>query len=194
MKYILFILSFTFVFTACKEKKEPLQLPIEKLYILEGGHYRSSDKYDESISLVEIDSLFNIRITTQKEVSSPYLSNTINISDSLKYNLIELVNSFQTDTLYYSKIYDTPIYSFSIERKSNKFTHIWGTKFDLPPELQKIQKYFFNDTILNKVTQIIPNQDSITQRMADIRYFVFPPPPRPKNISEIEFTPPSESK
>jgi hypothetical protein len=185
MKHIIFILSLVFVFTACKDKREPLKLAAEEFYILEiGAYWDIGNKYDQLLRLVEIDSMFNVRITMRKDISTPYCSDTIHISDSLKMKINKIINSYQSDSLYEGdpRIYDGSVYLFMIKHKAGNYIGIRGIRPDLPDKLKEIQAYFFNDSILNKINRIDPNQDSIIHLMHNLPLYEFAPPPPPLRI------------
>lgn len=195
MKYItILIILLALVFTSCKEKRESLKLSAEELYILEIGPYWDvGNKNDQLLRLVEIDSVFNVKYTMRKDISTPYYSDTIHISDSLKIKINKMINSHRSDSLYEGEptIYDGSAYLFMIKDKSGKHIRIRGIRPRLSDELKEIQECFFNDSILNKINRIDPNQDSIIQIVNKLPLYEFAPPPPPLPLPKgIKFVPP----
>lgn len=181
---LLFVFISFLVFTTCggKPDNQYSELPIENFYILEiGGYYDLDSVGIHLIRFVEIDKEFKTTIISRKDESESYCSDNIELPDGVRSNIINIIGKYHNDSVSYlegyPRIYDGPAYMFILERGKEDKICLRNVPYNLPEDLNDLHKYFFNDSLLNRITNYIPNQDSIINRIRqfDLMEYAMPP-------------------
>lgn len=184
-KELLFVLILFFVFVTCKKQPQSQypELPIENLYILEiGGFYDLDSMCVHLLRLVEIDKNFKTTIISRENELKPYCADNIELSDDVRSNIIKIIGKYHNDSLSYNegypRIYDGPAYMFILERGKEDKICLRNVPYNLPEDLNDLHKYFFSDSLLNRITTYIPNQDSIINRIGQFNLMEYTIPPQ----------------
>ncbi|NDV95810.1 hypothetical protein D0T84_12945 [Dysgonomonas sp. 521] len=205
MKKTVCILLVIITFIACK-KQESVKLAAEHLYILNVDN--TMPEYDDNgedstyilvRGLAEIGKDFQINVINRDGYRGQFLSLNMEIPDSIKSEINDMLLHYQTDTLYQEEyepiVYDGPIYVFVIEKEKGKYTRVGPTPWT-SSDLTSISKMIFEDNKMSETGIFEKNQDSIKNRLNHFESFLSgmyaaPPPPLKETI---KFEPPRISE
>lgn len=175
-----------------------LTLNADEVYLVA---YRYSLRNDSDICysefLVEgytkIDYGFSSEMIRWKEFRGDYFCREINLSDSLKRKINDVITTYQNDSIfpeYTEGIYDGPSFLFLI-KKGNQYTRLSGIPGNYSPDLEYILNNIYLYMSIDKM-RLIDNQDSVKSRIMEFEYHVIGPelPPPPPLRSTVKFTPP----
>ncbi|MBK5720325.1 hypothetical protein JGH11_05530 [Dysgonomonas sp. Marseille-P4677] len=187
------------VFVSCGKQENRMLLPIENIYMVEVNGWLP-DFEDEGDSLymsvrglAEIDKEFNVKMTKRFSSKKPYYSGKIDISDVLKQEIIDMVNTYPSDTLFIDdqvRIYDDYSYVFLFEKEPDHFIRV-GFGACSHGNLRKIKNQLFCDSVFYKLKHLELNQDSVMLRLLNFEDYVFedlqciPPPPLKTNKTKF---------
>jgi len=184
-KKLLFALASFMLFSACKKQPESIipELPIENFYILEIGQFYEVDSTCvHMLRLVEIDKKFKTTIISRENQSEPYCFSNIELTDTLRSDIIKIIDKYHDDSLSYvenvTMIYDGHAYMFILQSGKEDKICLRNIPHNLPKDLNDLQKYFFNDSLLSQITTYIPNQDSIINRIGEFDLMEYSIPPQ----------------
>lgn len=182
MKRIIAVICIFLFLVACKkiDNRESILLPVDKLYMIEVGCLPDfEDKADSLfmriIGFVEIDKDFNVKMTKRMNCRSPYQSGKISITDTLKKEIVKMVNTYPSDTVFRDdalRIYDDYSYTFIIEKEPGCFVSV-GFGACTHGNLREIKNQLFCDSIFEKLVYLEPNQDSVMQHILNFDKYVF---------------------
>jgi hypothetical protein len=205
MKKTACILLIITTFITCK-KQEPVKLAAEHLYILNVDN--TMPEYDDNgedstymlvRGVAGIDKNFHINVINRDGYRGQFLSWNMEIPDSIKSEINNMVLHYQTDTLYQDEyepiIYDGPIYVFVIEKEKGKFIRVGPTPWT-PSDLTSISKMIFEENKMSETAIFEKDQDSIKNKLKGFESFLSgiyaaPPPPLKETI---KFIPPRISE
>lgn len=191
-KIIAVICTFLFLI-ACKktDNRESIFLPVDKLYMIEIGCLPDFEDKTDSLFMringfVEIDKDFNIKMTKRMNCKAPYRSGNISITDTLKKEIIKMVNIYSSDTVFRDdklRIYDDYSYVY-IVKKFDGQTFSVGFGACAHGNLRDIKDQLFCDSVFEKLEYIEPNQDSVMQRILNFDKYVFLEYPMPPTVEQ----------
>lgn len=200
--YIAYILLIICLFATCKKQSE-ITLEADEFYvvayyfafpIIEDGDAPDSWVYRVE-GFTEIKKDFSAESVKWKIYNSDYYRQEINLSDSLKIFINNVIRSYPNDSVFESSeeeigsfIYDGPTYAILI-KKDKKYICLSGIPRSYSADLKQIIYGVYGE-INWENSLIINNQDSIRNRMNLFRKHVSEPdiplPIRPA----IKFIPP----
>ena len=178
MKKCNLIALFCIILISCKETKEEMQLPAEKLYLVAYNQYAPEETSEtEATPLIfyvkgvtELSKDFNLKITrTGKWIDSDYHFDNFILSDSIKTSISYLVTKYPNDTSFWGNkeleyvLYDGFFYFIYIKKADGNNTFLdlgiphYNDNEDARYLFDKLYGAYETDTLKKNIA----NQDSI---------------------------------
>ena len=189
---IIFVLI---VLCSCKQQ---IELPFDKLYILE---YRYDCTYDEIyglpcgcvfcvVNFCVLDKDFNLQNTRQIGYDTYKHYNSENVPDSMRNIISDILSRYQTDTTFLyqgepgSRIYDGNAYRFIMQKYNQKDITIKFEPEFLPDDLKLAYLYLYDNKCVivceDKFSRLLKMFENQTKSEKDeLEFKHFPPPPLP---------------
>jgi len=195
MKNLIFLLLLIFSFYSCGKRDKIVELPVEKVYIVEYTFSLSEVDEDNKIGFnvkgfSELDKNYNLKFAFRSSYDSYYTS-VIEVTDSLKRKIADVIKRYPSDTLFSYKgegKCDGNNYSFIIQKNDGVKTQIFFSPEYLPDDLMFLYNLLYEDIKKNKLEN---KYDDLFKEFEDIIMsgpWVVPPPPLLK--STVQFKPP----
>jgi len=152
MKNLIFLLLLIFSFYSCEKRDKIVELPVEKIYTVEYTWSLGSMDEDNKtgfrvVGFSELDKSYNLKFAFRSSYDSYYTS-VIEVTDSLKNKISDIIKKYPTDTLFSykgTKIYDGNHYSFIMQKNDSIKIQICFLPEYLPDDLLFLYKCLYED-------------------------------------------------
>ena len=152
MKNLIFLMLLIISFYSCTKQNKILELPVEKLYIVEYNWRYLIEDNEIAFGVFgfsELDKNYNLRYAFNTQNYGNYYTSNIVVADSLKNKISDIIMKYSVDTTFLYKggerIYDGNSYIFIMQKNDSVKTRIdFEPKF-LPDDLAFLYNCLYED-------------------------------------------------
>jgi len=208
MRNLIFLLLLVVSFYSCSKQNKVVELPVEKLYIVEynwliplDGGYKIKFMV---IGFSELNKNYDLRYAFIDHLYDKDYNSSIKVIDSIKSKISDVITKYSTDTVFLYKgergmrIYDGNRYIFIMQQNDSVNTKIYFEPDYLPSDLLFLYKCLYEDIKTHKWNNKYEDikayewndkyKNLFDEFEKIIRSGSVPPPPMLKGT--IQFTPP----
>jgi len=158
MRKLLLLLLLVVSFYSCTKQNKVMELPVEKLYIVEWYWLipEEGSATFRAIGFSELDKNYDLRYAFIDHLYDKDYNSSIKVADSLKSEISDVIKKYPTDTAFLYKggrgmrIYDENYHIFIVQKNDSIKTKIYFEPDCLPDDLLFLYKCLYENIKTHK--------------------------------------------